>query len=83
MPHDHEHQPHDPRRARHEHGASGHVHSPANFGKAFAIGVALNGAFVVLEVVFGVASHSVALLAVQGGDKPGHWSAGELLARAE
>ncbi len=66
MPHDHEHQPHDPRRAQHEYGASGHVHAPANFGKAFAIGVALNGAFVVLEVVFGVADHSVALLADAG-----------------
>ncbi len=49
----------------HGHGP-GHVPAPANFGKAFAIGVALNAAFVVLEVVFGIASHSVALLADAG-----------------
>jgi cobalt-zinc-cadmium efflux system protein len=53
----------------HEHGhshASGHTHAPANFGKAFAIGVALNGAFVALEVIFGLASNSVSLLADAG-----------------
>ncbi len=36
---------------------------PANFGKAFVIGTGLNAAFVVLEVAFGIASNSVALLA--------------------
>jgi cobalt-zinc-cadmium efflux system protein len=53
----------------HEHGhshASGHVHAPANFGKAFAIGVALNGAFVAIEVISGLASNSVSLLADAG-----------------
>ncbi|KAA0690928.1 cation transporter [Neorhizobium sp. P12A] len=52
-----------------EHGHShalGHLHAPANFGKAFAIGVALNGAFVALEVIFGLASNSVSLLADAG-----------------
>jgi cobalt-zinc-cadmium efflux system protein len=34
--HDHAHSDHG-----HSHGA-GHVHAPANFGKAFAIGVTLN-----------------------------------------
>jgi hypothetical protein len=38
----------------HEHGHSqalGHTHAPANFGKAFATGVALNGAFAACEVI--------------------------------
>lgn len=52
--------------AGHDHGTPGHVHAPANFGKAFAIGVALNAGFVVLEIVFGIASNSVALLADAG-----------------
>ena len=39
---------------------------PANFGKAFAIGVSLNAGFVVLEVVFGITSNSVALLSDAG-----------------
>jgi cobalt-zinc-cadmium efflux system protein len=55
----HEHAGHD----RHHHGGLGHVHPPANFGKAFAIAVPLNAGFVVLEVVYGVLGHSVALLA--------------------
>jgi cobalt-zinc-cadmium efflux system protein len=42
------------------------MHAPQNFGKAFAIGVALNAAFVVLEVVFGIIGNSVALLADAG-----------------
>ena len=48
------------------HGGQGHVHASANFGKAFAIGIALNAGFVVLEVVYGVLSNSVALLADAG-----------------
>ncbi|GAC1337712.1 MAG: cation diffusion facilitator family transporter [Beijerinckiaceae bacterium] len=40
--------------------------APANFGMAFAIGIALNAAFVVAEVVAGLAGHSVALLADAG-----------------
>ena len=50
----------------HDHVGLGHVHAPASFGKAFAIGMGLNAAFVVLEVVFGIASNSVALLADAG-----------------
>ena len=61
--HDHSHGGHA---HSHAHGGLGHVHAPANFGKAFAIGVALNAAFVVLEVVFGLLGHSVALLADAG-----------------
>ena len=50
----------------HGHGhahAPGHVHAPASFGAAFAIGAGVNGAFVALQVVFGLAAGSVALLA--------------------
>jgi cobalt-zinc-cadmium efflux system protein len=50
----------------HKHGGLGHVHAPANFGKAFALGVALNAAFVIIEVVYGLASNSVSLLADAG-----------------
>jgi cobalt-zinc-cadmium efflux system protein len=55
-----------------EHGHSpGHAHgehsrSPKSFGMAFAVGVTLNFAFVVLEVVFGIFAHSLALVADAG-----------------
>ena len=51
--------------AGHSHGI-GHVHAPANFGRAFALGITLNGLFVVAEVVAGFYGHSVALLADAG-----------------
>jgi cobalt-zinc-cadmium efflux system protein len=47
----------------HDHGAPGHSHAPASFGKAFAVGTALNSAFVAAQVFYGLAAHSVALLA--------------------
>ena len=50
----------------HSHGGLGHAHAPASFNKAFAIGTALNLAFVVVEAVFGITSHSLALLADAG-----------------
>ena len=65
--HDHSHARHgDGGHDHHDHGGLGHVHAPASFGKAFAVGMGLNAAFVVLEVVFGIASNSVALLADAG-----------------
>ena len=64
--HTHEHHGHDHGHAGHSHGALGHVHAPASFGKAFAVGVALNGAFVLVEVIAGIAGNSVALLADAG-----------------
>jgi cobalt-zinc-cadmium efflux system protein len=60
--HDHEHD-HD---HSHSHGGMGHAHVPANFGPAFAIGVALNVSYVIIEVLFGFWSNSVALLADAG-----------------
>ncbi len=50
------------------HHESGHDHShaPKNFGRAFAIGTALNAGFVIAEVVAGLLAHSMALLADAG-----------------
>jgi cobalt-zinc-cadmium efflux system protein len=52
--------------AGHAHGPGGHVHAPANFGTAFAIGIGLNTAFVVIEAIFGFTSNSMALVADAG-----------------
>ncbi len=49
----------------HEH-APGHSHAPADYGRAFAIGIALNSGFVVVEATFGILSHSLALVADAG-----------------
>jgi len=58
--HDHGHE-----RRRH-HAIGGHQHTPVNFGKAFAIGIALNLAYVIGEAFYGVVAHSLALLADAG-----------------
>jgi cobalt-zinc-cadmium efflux system protein len=58
--HDHDHHGHD--HHGHAHGG-GHSHAPASFGMAFAIGTALNAAFVAAQVFYGLLAHSVALLA--------------------
>jgi cobalt-zinc-cadmium efflux system protein len=50
----------------HAHGAGGHVHAPASFGTAFAIGIGLNSAFVILEALYGFSSGSMALVADAG-----------------
>ena len=60
----HDHEGHDGH--EHHHGGLGHSHAPANFGSAFAIGTALNLGFVVVQVVFGLFAHSLALLADAG-----------------
>jgi len=58
----HEHHDHS-----HDHGEGGHHHhAPADFGTAFLVGIALNTGFVVLEVFFGLYSHSLALVADAG-----------------
>ena len=47
-----------------DHGDHGHQnHAPADFGRAFLIGIFLNAGFIVLEVIFGLLSDSLALLA--------------------
>jgi cobalt-zinc-cadmium efflux system protein len=71
----------------HDH-AHGHGHAPADFGRAFAIGIALNTGFVVIEGLFGFFANSVALLADAGhnlSDVLGlvvAWVAAELAKRA-
>ena len=56
--HDHGHGAHD---QGHAHRGS-HTHAPANFGRAFAIGIVLNLAYVLAEAGFGVAANSLALI---------------------
>ncbi len=83
---------HDHRGHAHDHNAHGHGHAhghaPANFGKAFAIGMALNLGFVVIEAAYGIMSNSVSLLADAGhnlGDVLGlgvAWLASVLARRA-
>ncbi len=58
---------HQPRLSCPADGHSGHVHSPpANFGTAFAVGMGLNLAFVVVEIAFGLFARSLALIADAG-----------------
>ncbi len=38
----------------HSHAHHGHAHGPANYNKAFAIGIVLNTAFVIVEAFYGV-----------------------------
>jgi cobalt-zinc-cadmium efflux system protein len=65
-----------------------HHHAPADFGRAFALGILLNGGFIVLEVIFGLFSDSLALLADAGhnlSDVLGlilAWGASELAKKA-
>ena len=62
-----DHGPHDAHGPGHDrHGGHAHDHAPASFGMAFALGIALNAGFVVLEVVYGLIGNSVALLADAG-----------------
>jgi cobalt-zinc-cadmium efflux system protein len=51
--------------SRHGHDR-GHSHAPADYGRVFAIGVALNSAFVLIEAGFGMLSGSMALVADAG-----------------
>jgi len=68
--HDHDHEDchvHEPRHVQespHTHGH--HHHGELNYNRAFAIGVTLNLAFVVVEIIFGLFANSLALLADAG-----------------
>jgi len=86
--HDHHgHDQHDHDHGNHGHGHHGHVHAPASFGRAFAVGIALNTGFVVVEAIYGVLAGSMALVADAGhnlSDVLGlviAWSASVLSAR--
>jgi len=56
--HDHDHS--------HSSGEHGHSHAPTNFSQAFAIGIALNIGFVLVEAFYGWRINSLALLADAG-----------------
>lgn len=64
--HAHDHADHQHSDHAHSHGPGGHVHAPANFGPAFAIGIALNTVFVIVEAIYGYTSNSTALIADAG-----------------
>lgn len=66
--HDHDDHGHDDHGHSHGHSHAGghHHHAPANMGRAFAIGVILNTAFVAAEVTAGLWTGSLALLADAG-----------------
>ncbi|MGN6363124.1 MAG: cation diffusion facilitator family transporter [Thermomicrobiales bacterium] len=50
----------------HGHQHHGHSHGPASYGRAFAIGMALNIGFVIIEAVYGKLAGSLALVADAG-----------------
>lgn len=62
MSHSHGHHSH------HGHNHAGHHphHGPANYNRAFTIGIALNVGFVAIEAIFGLLTQSLALLADAG-----------------
>jgi cobalt-zinc-cadmium efflux system protein len=88
--HDHAHGVEDHDAEGRDHGGHdhAHAHAPANFGAAFAIGIALNVGFVAIEAAYGLIAGSVALLSDAGhnlGDVLGlaaAWLASRLVQRA-
>ncbi|MBV9289522.1 MAG: cation transporter [Hyphomicrobiales bacterium] len=65
LSHDDRRDRHDEDRRPHRHDGA-HSHAPADFGRAFAIGAALNVGFVLAEAGYGLLANSVALLADAG-----------------
>ncbi|AQS88078.1 cation efflux system protein [Neoasaia chiangmaiensis NBRC 101099] len=65
-----------------------HHHHPTTYGSAFAIGIALNVAYILAEVIWGVWAHSLSLLSDAGHNLSdvlglgGAWLAQHLAARA-
>ena len=62
---DHADSAHDHSEQQQEHSGHSHgdAHGPVDFGRAFAIGVSANLAYVAVQVVYGLLANSVALLA--------------------
>lgn len=50
----------------HEHHSHQHVHGPADYNRAFLIGIILNSAFVIIEAIYGIWGHSLSLIADAG-----------------
>ena len=63
--HEHSDHSHDHSHAGHSHD-HGHTHAPPNFNRAFVIGVSLNTAFVLAEVIYGLKAGSLALISDAG-----------------
>ncbi|MGZ8351464.1 MAG: cation diffusion facilitator family transporter [Allosphingosinicella sp.] len=61
MPHSH-----SPSHGHAHHHGHGHAHHPADFGRAFAVGILLNLGFVIVEAGYGLAANSMALLVDAG-----------------
>ena len=83
----HNHAGHD--HAGHSHTNHGHQHlSAAAKGRAFSLGLAINFSYLVVEIIAGLASHSLALLADAAHNASdvaglfGAWIAGRLALRA-
>src|SRR5437867_9480455 len=53
-------------RAEHFHFRYAHPRAATDFGAAFAIAALLNIAYIIVQVVFGIVAHSLALLADAG-----------------
>ncbi len=66
MPKHDEHHDHDHAHEHSHEDGHPHSHAPKDFGRAFAIGTALNLGFVILEAAYGFHANSVALLADAG-----------------
>src|SRR5580692_10169071 len=73
MTHDHDHHDHGHDHAHahahhddHDHAGHHHHHAPADFGRAFAVGIALNSAYVIGEAIYGFLANSLSLLADAG-----------------
>lgn len=64
--HDHHDHDHHASGHGHAHGIGGYGHAPRSFGRAFAVGAALNAGYVAAEVFYGLGAHSLALLADAG-----------------
>src|SRR5881275_1041153 len=84
---DHDHSRKHSHPGGHSHAGHGHHHGPASHGRAFLIGILLNGSFVVAEAACGFFANSLALLADAGhnlGDVLGlmlAWAAASLVKR--
>ena len=62
----HEHDHHHGHAHQHGHSHGHHHHAPADFNRAFAIGISLNVLFVLIEAFYGWKINSLALLADAG-----------------
>ena len=64
--HGHDHDHHEHHHHDHNHGHAHHHHAPANFDRAFQVGIFLNISFVLIEFAYGYFANSMALIADAG-----------------